>query len=637
MMTQGNAFKKGMASLAAAVLLAGGLATVGSTTADATTAAPPVPDTAKLAGELANQELAWEKCDYGSDWANQQLANDKVQCATVKVPKDWRNPDPKDTWDIRISQAKNVDVADEDYKGTIFNNPGGPGGPGLYLAAQRQSELTELTDNFNFVGFDPRGVGEDTVQQDVLVGQSSQVKCDYEIEIDAADPNSEKRGIAQACSKDPDVRTFNTEQTAYDMDFIRHLLGAPKLSYLGGSYGTWLGAWYSKIFTKKYADRMVLDSAVDVTQKTLQHTWDLQPISQDRVLAKQVFPALVRNFPDKYPTVEDARRAFYKIPEEVVQVANIVAAEVSGDTSTELVKAALSLRAMDKVGNVNQLSEDEQMNAALDELGKLDNGRYNKIVSRYQTEFDALQNQPESTIDSTTGTFTNVFEVIRCNDGQWNQDLEAWETWRNQVADQVDLFDRDSARLAPPICAFWTANAEMPAADPKTYPKTIVIQGELDPQTAWEAGYETGLKLPRTSFIAVDNESGHVLFPYGRDALDQPVKDFFDTGRLPTNISMVQGKPLVGSSVSALNLGVFPGEENVTYESWEAFRENAHHDGRAVTDVWQVAQEFENGQISRGQSAAGERLQDGQQADREMKEFVFSKYGQRGQDELANG
>ncbi len=53
-----------------------------------------------------------------------------VSCATVVVPRDWHHADNGKTWNIRISHAKNIDVTNPRYQGTIFTNPGGPGGEG---------------------------------------------------------------------------------------------------------------------------------------------------------------------------------------------------------------------------------------------------------------------------------------------------------------------------------------------------------------------------------------------------------------------------------------------------------------------------------------------------------------------------
>src|SRR5262249_40594024 len=62
---------------------------------------------------------------------------------------------------------------------------------------------------------------------------------------------------------------FSTEQAARDIDAIRQAIGDRKLSYLGFSYGTLLGAVYAELFPKNIRAR-VLDGAVAPTAKMVQ-------------------------------------------------------------------------------------------------------------------------------------------------------------------------------------------------------------------------------------------------------------------------------------------------------------------------------------------------------------------------------
>ena len=70
--------------------------------------------------------------------------------------------------------------------------------------------------------------------------------------------------VADGCAKEYGnaLGTFNTVDTAKDMDRVRQSLGDPKLSYLGYSYGTVLGSTYAHLFPKNVR-AMVLDGAVD--------------------------------------------------------------------------------------------------------------------------------------------------------------------------------------------------------------------------------------------------------------------------------------------------------------------------------------------------------------------------------------
>ncbi|GAA2679907.1 hypothetical protein GCM10009864_60280 [Streptomyces lunalinharesii] len=58
------------------------------------------------------------------------------------------------------------------------------------------------------------------------------------------------------------LRHLTNRNTARDMDAIRAALGEEKISYLGMSHGTCLGAVYTQLFPRR-TDRFVLDSAAD--------------------------------------------------------------------------------------------------------------------------------------------------------------------------------------------------------------------------------------------------------------------------------------------------------------------------------------------------------------------------------------
>ena len=75
---------------------------------------------------------------------------------------------------------------------------------------------------------------------------------------------SESKLFARGCEKQsgallPYVGTANA---ARDMDVLRAALGDAKLTYLGKSYGTYLGTWYAQLFPS-HVRALVLDGAVD--------------------------------------------------------------------------------------------------------------------------------------------------------------------------------------------------------------------------------------------------------------------------------------------------------------------------------------------------------------------------------------
>lgn len=540
------------------------------------------PDVVALAGPLAEQTLDWQECDFGSDAYNERFNKPNVRCATVQVPRDWHDPANGRTWDVRISQAKNAEVGSAAYRGTIFVNPGGPGGEGLPWGPAMQERTPQLADHYNYVGFDPRGVG-----------QSSHAECDYSYDDASQDPYAELKAIAATCSVDPDVRTINTEQTVYDMDLVRHLLGAPKLSYVGYSYGTWLGAWYGKVFGA-HADKLVLDSAVDTTSPTLEPTWLSQPVARDRQFELHLMGWMARH-EDRWGLGTD--------PQEIYQ-RYVNASDVFGDDlvaflwmfgggaqafarNADYPQAAITVWSIITYGEEQQALEEatgdpaqdaDQLLARVEAEAAPDKAALATAARERIAPFTGLAEQREEQSGTTLveSTRSEPFDWIRCNDGQWTQGAPWWEEHAAQIGDSVPL-SRSWGALEVPLCAFWPTEVSMPTANPATFPQTIVVQGELDSQTAWEGGYTSGTSLPKTSLIAIDNEGTHGHFPYGTLQADTPIFDFLLHGTKAQKVTVAQARPLV--------------EDEITYETWSKLDKKGVHDGSVVTDAFVAAGE----------------------------------------------
>ena len=554
-------------------LLASGAMTMAAPTQAA--AADAVPDTAALAGELADQELTWGTCDFGNDAYNERFNLPNVHCATVTVPQDWHDADNGETFQIRISQAKNVDVDDDQYKGTILVNPGGPGGEGLVWGPAMQEMTPDLSDHYNYVGFDPRGVG-----------QSSHAECTYSWDTDSTDPYAELKAAAEACSTDPDVRTINTEQTAYDMDFIRHLLGAPKLSYIGFSYGTWLGAWYEKVFGAEYGGKFLLDSTIDATQQTLEETWDLQPIARDRQFQMHLMNWMARHdatyglgadpaaIHERYLAATEGLDSF-----TIMMMWILTGAYGAFPNNADYPLAADVVQMLIELGESDEAvpeSDNPAVAAAamLDRAAAASEGDTRAVFQQARKQVAPLtdvstKKQAAEPAATETATLDSVFDFVLCNDGQWTQGASYWEQRNAELAEKAPLSD-SWGLLTVPLCAFWQTDNQMPKAHPATFPNTVVVQGEMDSQTGWEGGHRSGTKLPNTSLIAVDNEGSHGLFPYGVEGVDQPIISYFLTGRQPRPTSVVDARPLP--------------TEDTTFETWRVIGPRTNHIGPVITD-----------------------------------------------------
>jgi pimeloyl-ACP methyl ester carboxylesterase len=213
---------------------------------------------AAKAARVAVPKIAWKSC--GADPA---LA--KFQCASVEVPTDYDRPRGATTT-IALTRLP----ASGQRIGTLFTNPGGPGGPGVSFV-QQAAEIAytpEVRAKFDILGFDPRGVGQsDPVTCFPTAAEENAAFTGIEpFPINAAQTKDYTRAMLRAAvgcmTTSPDRLThYSTANVARDMDLLRRAVGDSKLSYVGYSYGTYLGATYAKLFPRNVR-ALVLDGTL---------------------------------------------------------------------------------------------------------------------------------------------------------------------------------------------------------------------------------------------------------------------------------------------------------------------------------------------------------------------------------------
>ena len=200
--------------------------------------------------------MTWSDCGGGDT------------CASIWVPLDYRHPDGQA---ITI-KAKLQPARDQANKvGTLFINPGGPGQSGINFLDFIDLDAS-VTNVYDVLGFDPRGVG-----------QSTPVRCISDKQMDAyesADPSPDTPTEIHAMAKTwaaftrgcvnesgPLLSHVSTIEAARDMDILRAVVKDPSFNMYGASYGTFLGTTYAALFPTR-VNRMVLDGAVDPEAST---------------------------------------------------------------------------------------------------------------------------------------------------------------------------------------------------------------------------------------------------------------------------------------------------------------------------------------------------------------------------------
>ncbi|WP_201467861.1 alpha/beta hydrolase [Janibacter melonis] len=256
----------------AASMLAGTLATASAapTTSSAPSAvaastATKPSENAKL-NKTAMPKLKWFRCYATSE------------CATVDLPLDYDNPKgPKTKVAVLRTRATGKRV------GTLFVNPGGPGGSSTDLAqaASRWASPT-IRKSFDVVGVDPRGIGASDNVRCLQPWQQQSTFAPLEDVFPVGYTKQQRymgsmKKIARACSTNRLATAMSTAEVARDMEMVRRALGQGKLSYMGFSYGTQLGATYANMFPSNFRS-IVIDGTINP------RSWSGTPWNKSRPL-----------------------------------------------------------------------------------------------------------------------------------------------------------------------------------------------------------------------------------------------------------------------------------------------------------------------------------------------------------------
>lgn len=223
---------------------------------------------AVAAHRAANAGIDWQDCP--EDWG---LAA-PIQCGWVTVPLDYARPNGKK---IKLAVDRHVSTGTKDERqGALLYNPGGPGGSGLRFPARITAKnplWTKTAKAYDFVGFDPRGVGHSAPISCVDPQEFVKAPKSDPVPDNEADKRAQRklaREYAEGCGERSGAMLphMTTPNTARDLDVVRAALGEKKLNFLGVSYGTYLGAVYGTLFPD-HVRRMVVDSVVDPSRQSI--------------------------------------------------------------------------------------------------------------------------------------------------------------------------------------------------------------------------------------------------------------------------------------------------------------------------------------------------------------------------------
>jgi pimeloyl-ACP methyl ester carboxylesterase len=441
----------------------------------------------------------WKACpDVPEDLVGRTAPGMTYECATVTVPRDWSAPAGGETYGIDLIRARSD--KQKDRIGSLLLNPGGPGGSGIDVAVylsfgEKLGGLpTAITDRFDIVGFDPRGVGE-----------SDAVKCISPADQDAyfaAEPDPADQAafdqvsalhkrIADGCAQKygEQLRTFSTEQAARDLDALRTAVGDEKLTYLGYSYGTLLGATYAQLFPKNVR-ALVLDGAVDPTEGYVAGS-EQQAKGFERAFGN--FTDWCAKTPAECPIAPDARGAVTDA------LAKAKVSPVRGADGREVTPGWIFIGV---ISSLYTKSGWEQLAEAIDGLQGGDAAGILELADQY------AEREPD-------GTYSNLFDAnltVNCVDTEGAPAVDEVRRLQGEWRTKYPMFGAALALGMLP-CTYWSGQRDpYPAGRAEGAPPIVVVGTTGDPATPYENTADLAKMLGVGQVLTWEGE-GHTAYP----------------------------------------------------------------------------------------------------------------------------
>ncbi|WP_156755523.1 alpha/beta hydrolase [Actinokineospora pegani] len=448
----------------------------------------------------APEALRWGPCPA-------DVTSPGLECSTLQVPLDYRHPGGRKI-EIAISRLASENPARR--RGVLLTNPGGPGGagldyPGILANPALPTPLPQgVRDRYDVIGFDPRGVGHSApVTCDLTPEQISRGNLPYpDTAADVVEQAEFAETVARQCATSatawmlPHITTANT---ARDMDLIREALGEPRLSYLGASYGTYLGAVYATMFPRR-GDRIVLDS-------------NLGPGGYDITAMRRFGRGLEERFPDFAEfAAANPHHGLGSTPEQVGAKFFELAAKLD-ETPVHGIDGSL-FRGI----TFEKLYADLTMPNLAAIWRALDTGQPPPIAA------------PVGDLDNV---FASRLHVI-CGDSRWPTSVRGYQ--RDVAVDRVryPMLGAAGANIGP--CAFWPKPVEPRVRIGDRGPSNVLlVQNLRDPGTPLVGARELRRALGDRARLVTADQGGHgaYLLLAENDCANDTVTRFLTAGEHP--------------------------------------------------------------------------------------------------------
>lgn len=439
-----------------------------------------------------------------------------VRCAALTVPLDYARPDGPQI-SLTVSKVAATRAGGAARQGALVHNPGGPGGSGMYFPlVAGLPQWQRIAAAYDLVGYAPRGVGRSAPLscRDPAARAGSgptqvpaRPSAAYKAERVAA-----ARAYARGCAERAGAALayYTTPNNVRDLHVLRAALGEPKLTFLGASYGTYLGAVYATRYPG-HVRRMVFDSAVDPDPARV---WYRNNLGQAAAFERRWydFRAWAARHHDVYGLggTPEAVRASY-----------------------ERVRAAVARTPAGGVVGTGELQAAYLRTAYYDDVWP-DRAAALAAFLRGDPAPLTAQAAPDPAEAAAAENATAVYTAVLCNDAPWPADWATWDRDNSELARTAPFETWANAFLNLP-CAYWPVRDRQRPVDvgaPRSGPaRTLVVAAERDGATPYRGALELQRRLGAGAALVTERGAGNHGVVGGRNAcVDRHVERYLLTG-----------------------------------------------------------------------------------------------------------
>jgi len=498
-----------------------------------------------------------------------------AECATARLPLDYDNPTGATT------QVALLRVRAKDQKhriGSLFVNPGGPGGQGTAMAYAAPLFLSQsVLDRFDIVGVDPRGIGfSDNVRCFASLKDQAGVMKNLNVAFPYAKAQEtgyvdSSRKLGRACSTTGRTLAgaMSTAEVARDMEVLRRSVGDKTLTYLGFSYGTALGQYYANMFPDRVR-AVVVDGVINP------NAWVGRKATEDMTLD------------DRLRSADGAYRALHEILVRCDKAGGKLCSFAGGDPIANFATVAKRLKAKPLVITDPQVGQVRVTYA--DFIGGVLSALYAPTgylaVTDYAEQLYVLTEPPAGVSDAARAraraalaariraarathpgrdfpydNSIDAFTGVTCTDGLHPRDAGLWPALTARADARAPYFGR-AWGWSDAFCArdTWTVRDEAAYLGPftrRTSAPVLFVGDFWDPATNYQDAVSSSRLLPNSRLLSSDSW-GHTA--YGTSAcVTDSVDAYLLRGTLPAKGEVCVGdvQPFAGPS-SAAARGITP-------------------------------------------------------------------------------